>query len=106
MNGLKQQAIDLKNTLVAVIYERMADGACVHGNFDRGYDMEQSCHGCEGNNYATPEQQGYVYALQFLKVEKAKRILERVAYYSGDDYTSDSQVLFAVRAIKRLLEDA
>lgn len=74
----KKQAIALKNSYIAEALEAIQNGACRHGNTDRGYDMEQSCHGCEMGDTSTITETGYLIAKNHIRTENARILLERI----------------------------
>ena len=78
---IAREAVALKNERLAELYRLMALGACRHGHFDHGYDMEQACMACEygEEGYSTPEQIAYQYAKSHLEYVRRTRLGEKLA---------------------------
>lgn len=95
---IAQMAIARKNSVVAEVYANIAEGACPHGNFDRGYDMEQACWACEMGDSLTPEQMGYQAARAVISA--ARQITLGQYLLNCAEVYGDNPELFARYAIQ------
>jgi hypothetical protein len=93
--SIARQAIAIKNSALAELLADIAEGACVHGNFDHGYDMEQACLACEfGEGESdTVGEVAYLRAKRFLIEERRREALKVCRWALTRFECSDAQAL-------------
>lgn len=100
---IAREAIAIKNSTIAYLRERMEQGACCHGKFTAGYDMENACWTCEGEGWHSLEQQGYDAALAHITYKRQEALgefLMRLAEYDQDPVSVARHAIYAIKLYK------
>ena len=96
--------LELEYKIIAQRRQEMAEGACVHGKIDNGFDMERACLACEDGDYPSLYEIAFQEATHAIRVKRQEEALKKIRLITSEEFNFSipSQIAIIKKAIAQI----